>query len=82
MTKYSNGSRGSSIPPKISGLRATLQRRTKKERAELAAAILRGETELGRLTHVQVARICGVSAQYVHAVQRANTPVVVQLAAE
>ena len=82
MTKYCNGSRGSSIPPKISGLRATLQRRSKRERAELAAAILRGETELGRLTHVQVARICGVSAQYVHAVQRANTPVVQLVAAE
>jgi hypothetical protein len=82
MSKYLNGSRGSTIPPKISGLRATLQRRSKRERAELAAAILRGETELGRLTHVQVARICGVSAQYVHAVQRANTPVVQLVAAE
>jgi hypothetical protein len=80
--KYPTKSNGSSIPRKISGLRATLQRRSKRERAELAAAILRGETELGKLTHVQVARICGVSAQYVHAVQRANTPVIVQIAAE
>ena len=82
MSKYTNGSRGSSIPPKISDLRAVLQRRSKKERAELAAAILRGEVELGQLTNVQVARICGVSAQYVHQVQRANTPVIVQIAAE
>ena len=82
MSKYLNGSRGSTIPPKISGLRATLQRRSKKERAELAAAILRGEVELGQLTNVQVARICGVSPQYVHAVQRANTPVVQLVAAE
>jgi hypothetical protein len=79
--KYPTKSNGSTIPRKISGLRATLQRRSKRERAELAAAILRGETELGQLTNVQVARICGVSAQYVHHVQRANTPVI-QLAAE
>jgi hypothetical protein len=79
--KYPTKSSGSSIPAKISGLQAVLQRRSKKERAELANAILRGETELGQLTNVQVARICGVSAQYVHHVQRANTPVV-QLAAE
>ena len=79
MTKYCNGSRGSSIPPKISGLKAVLQRRSKRERAELAAAILRGEVELGQLTNVQVARICGVSPQYVHQVQRAS---VIQLAAQ
>jgi hypothetical protein len=80
MNTYRNGSGGSTIPAEISGLQVTLQRRTKKERAKLAAAIQRGETRLGSLTQVQIARICGVSAQYVHRVQPANT--ITQLAAE
>ena len=81
MSTYRNGSGRSTIPTEISGLRAVLQRRSKKERAELVAAIVRGQTHLTRLTTVQAARLCGVSAPYVHQVQRANTPVV-QLAAE
>jgi hypothetical protein len=79
MTKYSNGSRGSTIPTQISGLQVALQRRSKRERAELAASIARGQTHLKRPTTVQAARLCGVSAPYVHQVQRTNT---VQLAAE
>ena len=77
--KYPTKSSGSSIPAEISGLHVALQRRSKRQRAELAASIARGQTHLKRPTTVQAARLCGVSAPYVHQVQRANT---VQLAAE
>jgi hypothetical protein len=80
MNNYRNAPRGSTIPAEISGLQAVQQKRTKKQRAELAAAIGSGRTRLGKLTQVQIARLCGVSSQYVHRVQRANT--IVQMAAE
>ena len=81
MRKYRAGADSATPPTEISGIQVVRQRRTKKQRAALAASIERGETRLGSLTQTQIAHICGVSAQYVHAVQRANTPVV-QLAAE
>jgi hypothetical protein len=80
MAKYSNGSTGST-PSIITGIEVTRQKRTKKERAKLAASIISGRTALGSLTQAQVARICGVSAAYVHA-QRTQHRVPVQLAAE
>jgi transcriptional regulator with XRE-family HTH domain len=83
--QYRNG-HGSSTPAKISGLQVVRQHRTKKERARLAGAIQRGETELTKLTQAQISRICGVSQQYVSRLQRGNSgnsaPPVVQLAAE
>jgi hypothetical protein len=82
MAKYCNGLGGSTIPAEISGLQVVRQRRTKKQRAALAASIGRGETKLGALTQVQLARICGVSAQYVHRVQLTNSVPIVQVAAE
>jgi hypothetical protein len=82
MYNYRNGPRGSTIPAEISGLQVVRQRRTKKQRAALAASIQRGETKLGSLTQVQIARLCGVSAQYVHRVQVTNSVPIVQLAAE
>jgi hypothetical protein len=80
MNNYRNGPRRSTIPAEISGLQVVQQKRTKKQRAELAAAIGSGRTRLGKLTLVQLARVCGVSSQYVHRVQRTNT--IVQMAAE
>jgi hypothetical protein len=74
---------GSSTPVEITGLQVVQQRRSKAERAWLAGAIQRGETKLTDLTKDQVSRLCGVSPQYVHAVERENSaPVVTQLAAE
>jgi hypothetical protein len=81
MTRYRNGSGGAIAPPEITGLQVALQRRSKLQRAELAASIKRGDTRLGPLTLVQLARIVGVSSQYVHRVQR-SAPPVIQLAAE
>jgi hypothetical protein len=80
MSNYRNGPRRSTIPAEISGLQVTLQRRSKRERAALAASIRGGEARLGKLTQAQAARLCGVSASYVQQVQRANT--IVQTAAE
>jgi hypothetical protein len=92
MRTYRNGPGRSTTPAEITGLQVALQRRSKKERAELAAAILRGETKLTKLTDGQVADICGVSAQYVDQVRAASaadyirrlqpTRTVIQLAAE
>jgi hypothetical protein len=82
MHRYRNGSGNSIAPPEISGIAVTRQKRTKKERAALAAAIARGETELTRLTQAQISKVCGVSASYVCQMQRKNSiPVVVQLQA-
>jgi hypothetical protein len=81
MSKYTNGSGRSTTPTEISGIAVTRQKRTKKQRAALAASIERGETRLKSLTQAQIARICGVSAAYVHQMQLADRPPV-QLAAE
>ena len=80
MPRYRNGLIRST-PPAITGIEVTRQKRTKKERAKLAASIISGRTALGSLTQAQVARMCGVSAAYVQA-QRAPHRVPVQLAAE
>ena len=78
MRTYRNGSGGSSIPREITGLQAVRQQRTTRERAELAVAIMRGETRLTKLTDSQVAAICGVSAQYVYQVRLASADVYLQ----
>jgi hypothetical protein len=75
MNNYRNGHR-SSTPTEISGLQVVRQRRSKKERAQLAASIRSGRTRLESLTQTQVAAICDVSPGYVRRVT------VVQLAAE
>jgi hypothetical protein len=94
MRTYRNGSDGSTVPTEITGLQVALQPRSKRQRAELSVAIEGGMTKLVRLTDTQLARIVGVSAQYIHQVrletviararaqrlQLADTPV--QLAAE
>jgi len=72
MRTYRNGSGGSSIPREITGLQAVRQQRTTRERAELAAAIQRGETRLTKLTRGQIADICGVSVQYTYQVRLAS----------
>jgi hypothetical protein len=66
MHNYRNGSGDSTIPTEVTGLQVALQWRSKKERAQLAAAIQRGETKLTKLTDGQIARICGVTPQYVY----------------
>ena len=80
MSKYTNGSGRSTTPTEISGIAVTRQKRTKKQRAALAASIERGETRLGSLTQTQIAHICGVSAQYVHRVQLTNSVPLAQAA--
>jgi hypothetical protein len=62
---------GSTAPAQITGLELALQRRSKKELAELAVEIEAGRTRLVRLTDTQLARVCGVSAQYIHQVRLA-----------
>jgi hypothetical protein len=74
--------RFSATPKRITGLQLALERRTKKQRAVLAAAIERGETELTHLTQAQISKLCGISATYVHQQQLKNGAPVVQLAAE
>jgi hypothetical protein len=72
MGTYRNVPGGSTAPAEITGLQVALQQRSKKERAELAVAIEAGRTQLVALTDTQLARICGVSAQYVHQVRLAR----------
>jgi hypothetical protein len=74
--------RYSATPKRITGLQLALERRTKKQKAVLAAAIESGETELTHLTQAQISKLCGISATYVHQQQRKNGVSVVQLAAE
>jgi hypothetical protein len=92
MHTYRNQSGGSIVPAEITGLELALQRRSKKERAQLAVAIEAGRTRLVGLTDTQLARVCGVSAQYIHQMRLAliaararrsqHAHNVVQLAAE
>jgi hypothetical protein len=69
-SKYPNGHANSTVPPKIAGLSAKLQHRSKRDRARLALAIFRGATDVTSLTVVQAAYVCGVSPQYVHQILR------------
>jgi hypothetical protein len=89
-SKYPNGRADSTVPPKIAGLSAKLQHRSKRDRARLALAIFRGATDVTSLTVVQAAYLCGVSPQYVHQVWREEVmrredtpaaPIIAQLAA-
>jgi hypothetical protein len=80
MRKYRAGADSATPPTEISGIQVVRQRRTKKQRAALAASIERGETRLGSLTQTQIAHICGVSAQYVHRVQLTNSVPLAQAA--
>jgi hypothetical protein len=66
MSKYRTRFINSTPPAEISGLQVVLQRRTKKQRAQLALAIERGETRLTSLTERQIAAICNVSTTYIH----------------
>jgi hypothetical protein len=70
MSSYRNCSVNSTVPTEISGLQVTRQRRAKRQRAELAAAIMRGEVRLTHLTQTQTAKVCSVSASYVSHVRR------------
>jgi hypothetical protein len=78
MATYRNGSGGSTVPKEITGLQVALQPRSKKERAKLAAAIQRGETTLTKLTDGQIARICGVTPQYVYQARVASADAYLQ----
>jgi hypothetical protein len=84
MAKYRNGSGSSTIPMEISGLQVALQKRSKRQSAELLNATWSGRTKLGVLTKVQLGRIYDVSPQYAHKIARENSapPVVTLLAAE
>jgi hypothetical protein len=53
----------------ISGQNIARAKRTKKERAELAAAIAAGDVTVIRLTLAQAARMLGVSSTYASAVR-------------
>jgi hypothetical protein len=66
----------------------TLQRRSKLERAHLAVSIKNGNTQLNRLTNVQLSRLLGISPQFLGKVakeertQAAVRDLVIQIAAE
>jgi hypothetical protein len=76
---YGNNSQNSSLP-QISGLRVSLAKLPKRERARLAANIMDGRVRLYNLTQSQVARIRGVSVTY--AIKMRAPAGVVQIAAE
>jgi hypothetical protein len=83
---YRRQPRNNSIPPKnISGLQITRQRLSKLERARLGASIKRDDTDLGRLTDVQLAKVLNISPQYLGKIARSEAAaklVIVQIAAE
>jgi hypothetical protein len=86
LTHYTRPRRNSIPPKNISGLQITRQRRSKLERARLGASVKRKDTELGALTDVQLAKILGISPQFLGKIAREEAavrdPVIVQIAAE
>jgi hypothetical protein len=82
MHRYRDEYGNSTAPAEISGIQATRQKRTKRQRAALAVAIQDGNTKLMRLTQAQISRVCGVSQSYVCQMRRKNASVIHLVAAE
>jgi hypothetical protein len=60
---------------RVSGQYLARNHLTKRARAQLAARIIGGEVEIGRLTNKQVAALCGVSVAYVALMRGGRKPV-------
>jgi hypothetical protein len=57
-------------PPRITGSQIAHKRFTKRERARIAASIMDGTTQLGKLNQRQVADLCKISLAYARKMRR------------
>jgi hypothetical protein len=61
---YPSAVRGATPPAKISGNALARKHLSKRERAQIAAAIMDGTTQVEALNQGQIARLCQVSVGY------------------
>jgi hypothetical protein len=82
MTTYTQRWNGATPPAVISGSQLAHKRFSKRERAQIAGALMDDRAQLGRLNQRQIADLCKVSLAYARRMRRPQSAPQLQQAAE
>jgi hypothetical protein len=80
-SKYTQRWNGAT-PPVVTGNQVARRHLTKRERAQIAGAIMDGSTRIEKLNQRQAAALCGVSVAYARRMRRPQSDVPQLQAAE